>query len=148
MNLIDAKDVFVKNKKRKRIGRGPGSGHGKTSCRGMNGAKARSGSETRLLFEGGQMPLFRRIPKRGFNNPFKKKYTIINVKDFEKYDSGTRVDPQKLKDSRLIRNTKYNLKVLGEGELTKSLTVFAHKFSKTAITKIKEAGGEAKILSC
>ena len=147
MNLIDAKNSSQKRKKRKRIGRGRGSGHGKTSGKGMNGANSRSGNETRLLFEGGQMPLFRRIPKRGFNNPFKKKYTIMNVKDFENFDSGTRVDLQKLKDSRLIRSTKYDLKVLGGGELTKSLTIVAHKFSETAITKIKEAGGEVETLS-
>ena len=147
MNLIDAKSSLQKRKKRKRIGRGAGSGHGKTSGKGMNGANSRSGNETRLLFEGGQMPLFRRIPKRGFNNPFKKKYTIMNVKDFENFDSGTRVDLQKLKDSRLIRSTKYDLKVLGGGELTKSLTIVAHKFSETAITKIKEAGGEVETLS-
>lgn len=144
MNLIDAKNVTQKRKKRKRVGRGCGSGHGKTSCKGSKGAKSRSGNETRVLFEGGQMPLFRRIPKRGFNNPSKKKYTIMNVKDFENFDSGTRVDLQKLKDCRLIKSTKYDLKVLGEGSLTKSLTVVAHKFSETAITKIKEAGGETK----
>ena len=147
MNLIDAKNSLQKRKKRKRIGRGRGSGHGKTSGKGMNGANSRSGNETRLLFEGGQMPLFRRIPKRGFNNPFKKKYTIMNIKDFENFDSGTRVDLKKLKDSRLIRSTKYDLKVLGEGKLTKSLTIVAHKFSETAITKIKEAGGEVETLS-
>lgn len=147
MNLIDAKNITQKRKKRKRVGRGCGSGHGKTSCKGSKGAKSRSGNETRVLFEGGQMPLFRRIPKRGFNNPSKKKYTIMNVKDFENFDSGTRVDLQKLKDCRLIKSTKYDLKVLGEGSLTKSLTVVAHKFSETAITKIKEAGGETKEIS-
>lgn len=147
MNLIDAKNVTQKRKKRKRVGRGCGSGHGKTSCKGSKGAKSRSGNETRVLFEGGQMPLFRRIPKRGFNNPSKKKYTIMNVKDFENFDSGTRVDLQKLKDCRLIKSTKYDLKVLGEGSLTKSLTVVAHKFSESAITKIKEAGGETKEIS-
>ncbi len=147
MNLIDAKNSLQKRKKRKRIGRGRGSGHGKTSCRGSKGAGSRSGNETGLLFEGGQTPLFRRIPKRGFNNPFKKKYTIMNVEDFENFDAGTRVDLQKLKDSRLIRSTKYDLKVLGEGKLSKSLTIVAHKFSETAITKIKEAGGEVETLS-
>lgn len=147
MNLIDAKNVTQKRKKRKRVGRGCGSGHGKTSCKGSKGAKSRSGNETRVLFEGGQMPLFRRIPKRGFNNPSKKKYTIMNVKDFENFDSGTRVDLQKLKDCRLIKSTKYDLKVLGEGSLTKSLTIVAHKFSESAITKIKEAGGETKEIS-
>ena len=147
MNLVDAKKGFQKAKKRKRVGRGPGSGHGKTSCKGVKGEKSRSGNKLRSLFEGGQMPLFRRIPKRGFNNPFKKKYTILNIKDFESFDSGTRIDLQKLKDSGLIRNTKYELKVLGEGALTKSLTIAAHKFSGAAIAKIKEAGGEVEALS-
>ncbi len=147
MNLIDAKKTFQKVKKRKRVGRGPGSGHGKTSCKGFKGQKSRSGNKLRSIFEGGQMPLFRRIPKRGFNNPFKKKYTILNIKDFESFDSGTRVDLQKLKDCGLIKNTKYDLKVLGEGALTKSLTIAAHKFSVAAIAKIKEAGGEAEALS-
>lgn len=147
MNLIDAKKTFQKVKKRKRVGRGAGSGHGKTSCKGFKGQKSRSGNKLRTIFEGGQMPLFRRIPKRGFNNPFKKKYTILNIKDFESFDSGTHVDLQKLKDSGLIKNTKYDLKVLGEGTLTKSLTIAAHKFSGAAIAKIKDAGGEAEALS-
>jgi len=148
MNLIDAKKTFQKVKKRKRVGRGPGSGHGKTSCKGFKGQKSRSGNKLRTIFEGGQMPLFRRIPKRGFsNNQFKKKYIILNIKDFESFDSGARVDLQKLKDCGLIKNTKYDLKVLGEGELTKSLTIAAHKFSGSAIAKIKEAGGEAEALS-
>jgi large subunit ribosomal protein L15 len=147
MNLIDAKKGFQKAKKRKRVGRGAGSGHGKTSCKGFKGQKSRSGNKLRTIFEGGQMPLFRRIPKRGFNNPFKKKYTILNIKDFESFDSGTRVDLQTLKDSGLIKNTKFELKVLGEGVLTKSLTIAAHRFSGVAIVKIKEAGGEAVALS-
>ena len=148
MNLIDAKQVFHKVKKRKRVGRGAGSGHGKTCCKGMKGEKSRSGNKLRLLFEGGQMPLFRRIPKRGFSNmPFKKKYVIMNVKDFENFETGTRVDLQKLKDSGLVRSIKYDLKVLGEGTLTKSITVVAHKFSEAATKKIKDAGGEAEALS-
>lgn len=147
MNLIDAKNVFPKKKKRKRVGRGSGSGHGKTSCKGSKGEKARSGNKLRLLFEGGQMPLFRRIPKRGFNNPFKKKYTIVNVGDLEAFDAGTSIDLQKLKDNRVIKSTKYDLKVLGDGVLTKSLTVVASKFSAAAMTKISQAGGEAKTLS-
>jgi len=147
MNLIDAKKTFQKTKKRKRVGRGAGSGHGKTSCKGFKGQKSRSGNKLRTIFEGGQMPLFRRIPKRGFNNPFKKKYTVLNIKDFESFDSGTRVDLQKLKDCGLIKNIKYDLKVLGEGALTKSLTIVAHKFSGTAIVKIEKAGGEAEALS-
>ena len=93
------------------------------------------------------MPLFRRIPKRGFTNPFKKKYTILNIKDFENFDSGTSVDLQSLKECGLIKSLKYDLKVLGEGVLTKSLTIAAHKFSGVAIAKIKEAGGEAVAIS-
>jgi len=147
MNLIDAKKTFQKVKKRKRVGRGAGSGHGKTSCKGFKGQKSRSGNKLRTIFEGGQMPLFRRIPKRGFINPFKKKYTILNIEDFECFDSGTRVSLQELKDSGLVKNTKYDLKVLGEGALTKSLTIAAHKFSGTAIAKIKDAGGETEVLS-
>ena len=114
----------------------------------MKGEKSRSGNKLRLLFEGGQMPLFRRIPKRGFsNNLFKKKYLVMNVRDFENFESGTRVDLQKLKDNGLVKSTKCDLKVLGTGILTKSLTVVAHKFSKTAIKKIKDAGGDAEVLS-
>ena len=146
MNLIDAKKTFQKVKKRKRVGRGAGSGHGKTSCKGFKGQKSRSGNKLRTIFEGGQMPLFRRIPKRGFINPFKKKYTVLNIEDFECFDSGTRVGLQELKDSGLVKNTKYDLKVLGEGALTKSLTITAHKFSGTAIAKIKDAGGETEVL--
>ncbi len=148
MNLIDAKQAFQKTKKKKRIGRGPGSGHGKTSCKGMKGEKSRSGNKLRLLFEGGQMPLFRRIPKRGFNNKlFKKQYLIKNVEDFENFESGTRVDLQKLKDCSVVKSVKCDLKVLGEGTLTKSLTVAACKFSKAAIKKIEDAGGKAEVLS-
>ncbi len=146
MNLIDAKKSFQRIKKKKRVGRGAGSGHGKTSCKGFKGQKSRSGNKLRTIFEGGQMPLFRRIPKRGFNNPFKKQYTILNVKDFESFDSGTRIDLQYLIDFGLIKNAKYNLKVLGEGVLTKSLSIAAHKFSATAITKIKDAGGNTEVL--
>ncbi|MBT3880585.1 MAG: 50S ribosomal protein L15 [Candidatus Scalindua sp.] len=147
MNLIDAKKSLQKIKKRKRVGRGAGSGHGKTSCKGFKGQKSRSGNKLRTIFEGGQMPLFRRIPKRGFTNPFKKKYTILNIKDFENFDSGTSVDLQSLKECGLIKSLKYDLKVLGEGVLTKSLTIAAHKFSGVAIAKIKEAGGEAVAIS-
>ena len=147
MNLIDAKKSLQKIKKRKRVGRGAGSGHGKTSCKGFKGQKSRSGNKLRTIFEGGQMPLFRRIPKRGFTNPFKKKYTILNIKDFENFDSGTSVDLQSLKECGLIKSLKYDLKVLGEGVLTKSLTIAAHKFSEAAIAKIKEAGGDSEALS-
>lgn len=146
MNLIDAKAVPFKRKRKKRVGIGPGSGHGKTSCRGHKGSKSRSGKECGLQFEGGQMPLFRRLPKRGFTNRFKKYYDVVNIKDLECFDEGTVVDPEKMQEKGLAKNFKAGIKVLGDGELKKPLTVVAHKFSETAVQKIKAAGGEAKII--
>lgn len=142
MNLKDIKSFKLNRKKKKRVGRGRGSGHGKTCCRGSKGAKSRSGSEFGLLFEGGQMPLFRRIPKRGFNNIFKKEYNIINVKDLDIFAENELVDTHKLKEKGIIKKDKDGLKILGEGEIKKPLKIVAHKFSKGAIKKIKEAGGE------
>lgn len=147
MNLKDIKATPLHRKRRKRVGRGRGSGLGKTSGRGGKGATARSGNETQILFEGGQTPLFRRIPKRGFNNPFKKKYTIINIKDIARFDKGTVVNEDKLKEVGIIKKVLHGLKVLGEGEIKSPLTVIAHKFSKTALDKIKAAGGEVKVIS-
>ena len=146
MNLKDLKAIPFKRKRKKRVGIGPGSGHGKTSCRGHKGSKSRSGNETGLQFEGGQMPLFRRLPKRGFTNPFKKQYSVVNIKDLERFDEGTVVDSEKMREKGLVKNLKFNIKVLGEGELKKSLTIVAHKFSETAVQKIKAAGGEAKLI--
>ena len=131
---------------RKRVGRGCGSGMGKTSTRGGKGQTARSGSSRKRNFEGGQTPLFRRLPKRGFNNPFKREYSIVNVKDIERFDNGTHVNPEKLMEVGLIRKILDGVKVLGDGEITKPLTVSAHKFSKVAIEKIKASGGEIKVL--
>lgn len=147
MNLFDIKSIPFPRKRKKRVGRGRGSGMGKTSCRGGKGATARSGNETSIQFEGGQTPLFRRLPKRGFNNPFKKEYSIVNVKDIEQFDSGTHVNPEKLMEVGLIRKVLDGVKVLGDGEITKPLTVSAHKFSNVAIEKIEAAGGEIKVLS-
>ncbi|MBM2833703.1 MAG: rplO [Candidatus Brocadiaceae bacterium] len=147
MNLFDIKSIPFPRKRKKRVGRGRGSGMGKTSCRGGKGATARSGNETSIQFEGGQTPLFRRLPKRGFNNPFKKEYSIVNVEDIEQFDSGTHVNPEKLMEVGLIRKVLDGVKVLGDGEITKPLTVSAHKFSNVAIEKIKAAGGEIKVLS-
>ena len=147
MNLFDLKSIPFPRKRKKRVGRGRGSGMGKTSCRGGKGATARTGNETSIQFEGGQTPLFRRLPKRGFNNPFKKEYSIVNVKDIARFDNGTNVNPEKLMDAGLIRKVLDGVKVLGDGEITKPLTVSAHKFSKVAIEKIKAAGGEIKVLS-
>ena len=147
MNLFDIKSIPFPRKRKKRVGRGRGSGMGKTSCRGGKGATARSGNETSIQFEGGQTPLFRRLPKRGFNNPFKKEYSIVNVEDIEQFDNGTHVNPEKLMEVGLIRKALDGVKVLGDGEITKPLTVSAHKFSNVAIEKIKAAGGEIKVLS-
>ncbi|HHT9108013.1 MAG TPA: 50S ribosomal protein L15 [Candidatus Wunengus sp. YC63] len=147
MNLFDIKSIPFPRKRKKRVGRGRGSGMGKTSCRGGKGATARSGNETSIQFEGGQTPLFRRLPKRGFNNPFKREYSVVNVKDIERFDNGTHVNPEKLMEVGLIRKILDGVKVLGDGEITKPVTVSAHKFSKVAIEKIKAAGGEIKVLS-
>lgn len=146
MNFMDIKALPFERKRRKRVGRGRGSGMGKTSCRGGKGATARSGNETKIQFEGGQTPLFRRLPKRGFNNPFKKKYTIVNVKDMVCFDKGTMVDPEKLKDAGIIKKVLDGIKILGDGEIKTPLTVMAHKFSKIAREKIQAAGGEAKVI--
>ena len=147
MNLFDLKSMPFPRKRKKRVGRGRGSGMGKTSGRGGKGATARSGNETSIQFEGGQTPLFRRLPKRGFNNPFKKEYSIVNVKDIARFDNGANVNPEKLMDAGLIKKVLNGVKVLGDGEIKIPLTVSAHKFSKVAIEKIKAAGGEIKVLS-
>ena len=147
MNLFDIKSIPFPRKRKKRVGRGRGSGMGKTSGRGGKGATARSGNETSIQFEGGQTPLFRRLPKRGFNNPFKKEYSIVNVKDIARFDKGDSVNPEKLMDAGLIKKALNGVKVLGDGEIKIPLTVSAHKFSKVAIEKIKAAGGEIKVLS-
>ncbi|MCF6158111.1 MAG: 50S ribosomal protein L15 [wastewater metagenome] len=148
MNLNDVKAIPYPRKHKKRVGRGRGSGMGKTSGKGGKGATARSGNETSIQFEGGQTPLFRRIPKRGFNNPFKKRYTIINLKDLTDMEKGTIVNVEKLKEVGLVKKVRENgIKILGEGELKNPLTVIANKFSQSAIEKIKAAGGEVKVLS-
>lgn len=141
-NLKPAKGA-VKN--RKRIGRGPGSGTGKTAGRGMNGQKSRSGYSRKRGFEGGQMPLVRRVPKRGFTNIFRTEYNVINVSDIEK--SG--LEELNIEDffkAKLARNKKAKIKILGHGELNRKVKVHAHKFSKSAEEKIKKSGGEAILL--
>ncbi len=147
MNLKDIKAIPFHRKRKKRVGRGRGSGMGKTSGRGGKGATARSGNETSIQFEGGQTPLYRRLPKRGFNNPFKKKYAIINVEDLALFENGTKVDAEKLVESGLIKKLMDGVKILGDGELKNSLTVVATRFTKVAVEKIKAAGGEVKIIS-
>ena len=128
-----------------RRGRGHGSGNGKTAGKGHKGQKARSGAP-RVGFEGGQMPLYRRIPKRGFNNIFAKEYAIVNVSDLNKFTEGTVVDAELLKAAGLIKKACDGVKVLGDGELTTKLTVKAAKFTKSAVEKIEKAGGKAEVM--
>lgn len=146
MKLHEIKPSPGANKKAKRVGRGPGSGRGKTSTRGHKGQKARSGGGTRLGFEGGQMPLYRRIPKRGFTNIFKKEYIIVNVKDLNVFADGTEVTPELLKEKGLIKSLKTEIKILGDGELEKALTVKTHKISKQATEKITAQGGKVEVI--
>jgi large subunit ribosomal protein L15 len=129
-------------KNRKRVGRGQGSGRGKTATRGHKGYKARSGSSIKPGFEGGQMPLQRRIPKRGFNNIFRKEFAIVNVNDLDVFDAGTKIDLAALVDAGLVAKKYKLVKVLGNGEISKSLTVAVDKLSESARKKIEAAGGK------
>ena len=136
-------------KKRKRIGRGQGSTLGKTSGRGHKGQNSRSGSKKRIGFEGGQMPIHRRLPKRGFNNIFRQEYSIVNISDIlscKKIDLDKPIDAEILVESGLIRNIKHPVKILGDGTLDKALTIEANKFSASAEKKISDAGGKATII--
>lgn len=134
------------NRKNKRVGRGIGSGHGKTSTRGYKGQKSRSGTSIRPGFEGGQMPLYRRLPKRGFTNIFRKDYAVVNLKSLASFAAGTTVDPEALKKAGIVKNLKDGLKVLGVGELDHALQVRAHRFSKSAAEKIQKAGGTVELI--
>jgi large subunit ribosomal protein L15 len=132
---------------RKRVGRGPGSGHGKTASRGSKGAKSRSGFRFKRGFEGGQMPLHRRVPKRGFHNPFRVEYSVVNLDTLaEVFDAGSEVTPDVLRERGLVRDAKAPVKVLGRGEISKKLTVRAHKFSGSAAEKIAAAGGATEVI--
>jgi len=147
MNLHDVHRGIKKNKKRRRIGRGPGSGHGKTSARGHKGQGSRAGSSTHPAFEGGQMPLVRRIPKRGFNNRWALVVRAVNVGDLDSaFKDGDEVTIEQLKANNLAKGRFDQLKILGDGELTKKLKIMAHRFSKSALEKIKKAGGEAVVV--
>ena len=134
------------SKETKRIGRGHGSGQGKTAGKGDKGQKARSGGSIRPGFEGGQTMLARRIPKRGFNNIFGTEYAVVNVCDLERFTDGTVVDTELLKASGLVKKELDGIKILGNGELTKNLTVKAAKFSAAAVEKIEKAGGKAEVM--
>ncbi|MBW2147441.1 MAG: 50S ribosomal protein L15 [Deltaproteobacteria bacterium] len=141
MELSNLKPPRGSRKKPKRVGRGPGSGHGKTACRGHKGQRSRSSGNVRPGFEGGQMPLVRRLPKRGFRNPNKKVYTILNVRDLEHFETNAIVDPQSLISTGVIRKTDNGIKILAEGNINKPLTVKVHKISSSARAKIEAAGG-------
>lgn len=146
MRLHELKIAEGSTKAPKRVGRGQGTGQGKTAGRGMNGQNSRSGGGVRLGFEGGQMPLYRRLPKRGFTNHFAKEYAEINVKDLNRFEDGAVVDCAALLEAGLVKQVKDGVKVLGNGELTKKVTVKAEKFSKSAVAKIEAAGGKAEVL--
>ena len=146
MKLHELKPAFGSTTAPKRLGRGTGSGLGKTSGKGHKGAKARSGGGKRPGFEGGQMPLTRRLPKRGFYNPFRIEYVAINVDRLEVFEDGMTVTPVELIQYGIIKNIRDGVKIMGDGELTKKLTVQANKFTATAITKIEAAGGKAEVV--
>lgn len=146
MKLHELSPVPGSTKEVKRIGRGHGSGNGKTAGKGHKGQNARSGGGVRIGFEGGQMPLTRRIPKRGFNNIFAKEIAIVNVSDLNQFTEDTVVDTELLVASGLVKKACDGIKVLGNGELTTKLTVKAAKFSKTAVEKIEKAGGKAEVM--
>ncbi|MBN2414208.1 50S ribosomal protein L15 [bacterium] len=145
MDLGNLKSADGAKKSAKRVGRGPGSGNGKTSGRGHNGQKARTGAKTRSWFEGGQMPLQRRIPKRGFTNIFRKTYSVVDVNRIEQLGKKD-ITPDILIASGLVRSKQALVKVLGNGEVTKPMEIKAHAFSKSAVAKIEAAGGKAILL--
>ena len=144
MKLNELKPAAGSSSKRLRKGRGLSSGHGFTSGRGTKGQKAHG--KTRLGFEGGQMPLYRQIPKRGFTNINRKEYAIVNLASLNKFDDGTEVTPQLLMESGLVKNLKSGIKILGSGKLEKKLTVKANKFSASAVSAIEAAGGKTEVM--
>ncbi|MBL7139490.1 MAG: 50S ribosomal protein L15 [Planctomycetes bacterium] len=147
MNLSDVKKSTKRHRKRKRVGRGMGSGSGKTSGRGHKGAKSRSGYSRKATYEGGQMPLFRRLPKRGFSNVrFATPETVVNVSALGRFRKGSQVGPDELRQAGLVKGRIQRIKILGDGDLDKALTVRAHAFSKSAREKIEKAGGQAEVI--
>jgi large subunit ribosomal protein L15 len=146
MELHELSPVLGSTQVGKRKGRGCGTGNGKTAGRGHKGQKARSGGGTRIGFEGGQMPLARRLPKRGFHNIFAKRLTALNVSELNAFEDGTTVNLQALLDAGILSDCKYGVKILGNGELTKKLTVQATAFSASAKEKIEAAGGKAEVI--
>lgn len=144
MQLNTMKPAFGATRNRKRIGRGPGSGHGKTATKGHKGQKARSGGSIKPGFEGGQMPMQRRLPKRGFLPLFRKEYVVINISQLDVFDNGSVVDPSALISRGIASNIRDGIKILAKGSLTKLLTVKAHKFSASAKEQIIAAGGSVE----
>ena len=146
MKLHELKPVEGARKERNRVGRGMATGNGKTSGRGHKGQKARSGGGTRLGFEGGQLPLFRRLPKRGFSNINRKDYAIVNLDQLNRFEDGTEITPALLVESGVVKSEKSGIKVLGNGSLEKKLTIQAHKFSASAIEAIECKGGTHEVI--
>ncbi|WP_332696622.1 50S ribosomal protein L15 [Halalkalibacter lacteus] len=146
MKLHELKPAEGSRKVRNRVGRGIGSGNGKTSGRGHKGQNSRSGGGVRPGFEGGQNPLYRRLPKRGFTNPTRKEFTVVNLETLNRFDAGTEVTPELLIESGTVKNVKFGIKILGNGKLEKNLTVKAHKFSATAVEAIEAAGGKTEVI--
>lgn len=147
MELHQLKPAQGATHKRKRVGRGPGSGHGKTACRGSKGQGSRAGTSQKRGFEGGQMPLHRRIPKRGFNNSiFRREYAAINVGQLANFKAGSTITPEELVRLGLVKKAVHGIKVLADGDLKVSLIVRAHKFSARAAKKIKAAGGSVEVI--
>ena len=146
MRLHELKAVPGATRAPKRKGRGTATGQGKTAGRGMNGQNSRSGGGVRPGFEGGQMPLYRRIPKRGFTNIWRKEYEIVNVETLNRFDNGTEVTPELLIAEGIVKQVKDGIKMLGNGKLEKNLTVQAQKFTKSALEKIEAAGGKAQVI--
>jgi large subunit ribosomal protein L15 len=146
MKLEELKPPEGSKKKRKRVGRGVGSGHGKTACKGAKGQKARSGGGIKAGFEGGQMPMQRRLPKRGFRSPFKKRFALLHLKDLNRFPKDTVVEPDLLFQSGLLRHREEPVKLLSDGELQHPLTIRVHQASKAALQKVEAASGRVEVI--
>ncbi|MBJ6361050.1 50S ribosomal protein L15 [Paenibacillus sp. GCM10012307] len=146
MKLHELKPAPGSKQEPKRKGRGIGSGNGKTAGKGHKGQNARSGGGVRPGFEGGQNPLYRRLPKRGFNNPFRKEYAIVNLEELNSFAAGSEVTPEVLKEKGIVKNSLSGIKILGDGEIKVQLTVKANKFSQSAVEKIQAAGGKTEVI--
>jgi large subunit ribosomal protein L15 len=146
MKLHELTPAVGSRKARKRVGRGIGSGMGKTSTRGHKGQNSRSGGGVRPGFEGGQNPLYRRLPKRGFTNKWRKEFAIVNLTELNKFAAGTEVTPEVLQESGIVKNARDGIKILGNGDITVQLNVKANKFSQSAVEKIQAAGGKTEVI--